>query len=163
MIASLISLAAAALLTAADQIIKFFVERDLQPVMSKDFINGFVGWHYVRNTGAAFGSFSHSTVLLSAFTGIVLAAGIAAVLLRKIKSKYCLVCASMIIAGGLGNLIDRIFRGYVVDFIEVQFMDFAVFNFADILVTVGAFMIIGYLIYDIFRERLSKKTGDGNG
>lgn len=163
MTASLISLAAVALLTAADQLIKFFIERDLQPVISVDFINGFIGWHYVRNTGAAFGSFSNSTTLLSVFTGIVILAGIIAVLSGKIKSRYCLVCATLVIAGGLGNLIDRIFRGYVVDFIEVQFTDFAVFNFADILVTVGAFMLIGYLIYDTVKERSRKKQGENNG
>ena len=163
MTASLISFAAAVILTAADQLIKLFVERNLQPVMSAEFINGFIGWHYVRNTGAAFGSFSDSTVLLSVFTGIVIAAGIAAIFMGKIKSGYCLVCATMIIAGGTGNLIDRIIRGYVVDFIVVQFMDFAVFNFADILVTVGAFMLIGYLIYDTVKERKTKKHGESNG
>lgn len=163
MTASLISLAAAAVLTAADQLIKFIVERDLQPVRSAEFINGFIGWHYVRNTGAAFGSFSQSTTLLSVFTGIVLAAGIVLIISGKLKSKYYLFCATLILAGGLGNLIDRIFRGYVVDFIEVQFTDFAVFNFADILVTVGAFMLIGYLIYDTFRERSQKKKGENNG
>lgn len=163
MTASLISLAAVAILTVVDQLIKYVIERDLQPILSAEFINGFIGWRYVRNTGAAFGSFSQSTTLLSVFTGIVLLAGIVYILSGKLKSKYCLVCATLIISGGLGNLIDRIFRGYVVDFIEVQFMDFAVFNFADILVTVGAFMLIGYLIYDIFRERSGKKKGDGNG
>lgn len=163
MAASFISLAAVIILTAADQLIKFFVERDLRPVMSVDFINGFIGWHYVQNTGAAFGSFSNNTVLLSVFTGVVIAAGIIIILMGKIKSKYCLVCAVMVIAGGLGNLIDRIFRGYVVDFIEVQFTDFAVFNFADMLVTVGAFMLIGYLIYDSVKERKTKKHGENNG
>lgn len=157
MAASLVSLAAIALLTAADQIIKLFIERDLQPIGSAEFINGFIGWRYVRNTGAAFGSFSQSTTLLSIFTGIVLLAGIVYVLSGKIKSKFCLVCATLIIAGGTGNLIDRIFRGYVVDFIEVQFTDFAVFNFADILVTVGAFMLIGYLIYESVKEHSQKK------
>ena len=64
----------------------------------------------------------------------------------------------MVISGGLGNLIDRVLKGYVVDFIEVQFTDFAVFNFADILVTVGAIAIMFYVIVDMFRER--KKTGE---
>ena len=64
----------------------------------------------------------------------------------------------MVISGGLGNLIDRVLKGYVVDFIEVQFTDFAVFNFADILVTVGAIAIMIYVIVDMFRER--KKTGE---
>ena len=156
-------MAAVVLLTAADQLIKFIVERDLQPVMSADFIKGFIGWQYVRNTGAAFGSFEQSTTLLSVFTGVVLLAGIVLILSGKLKSKYYLVCATLIVAGGLGNLIDRIVRGYVVDFIEVQFTNFAVFNFADILVTVGAFMLIGYLIYDTFKERSGKKTGEEDG
>lgn len=163
MIASIISMAAVAVLTAADQLIKLAVERGLQPIGSKSFIDGFIGWRYVRNTGAAFGSFSNSTVLLSVFTAIVLIALIVYVFSGKIKSKFCLVTVTMIIAGGAGNLIDRIFRGYVVDFIEVQFTDFAVFNFADILVTCGAFMLIGYLIYDTVKDYRAKKAGNGNG
>ena len=163
MITSIISLAAVIILTAADQLIKLAVERNLQPIGELGFIDGFLGWHYVRNTGAAFGAFSNSTTVLSVFTGIVIAGLIIYVFSGKIKSKFCLVTVTMIIAGGLGNLLDRIFRGYVVDFIEVQFTDFAVFNFADILVTCGAFMLIGYLIYDTAKEFKSKKAGDSNG
>ena len=161
--ASLISIIAIAGLTAIDQVIKFFVERDLQPVGEKAFIEGFIGWQYVRNTGAAFGSFSNSTMFLTVFTAIILLVGIAALLMGKIRNKFYRVCAVIIIAGGLGNLIDRIFRGFVVDYIEVQFMDFAVFNFADILVTCGAFMIMGYTVYDIIKEQKAKKAGDKNG
>lgn len=156
----IISLISIAVLTAADQVIKLFVERYLAPVGTKEFINGFIGWNYVRNTGAAFGSFSDNTVLLSVVTGAVLLAGIILIAMKKIKSKFCLVCAVMIISGGLGNLIDRVLKGYVVDFIDLQFMDFAVFNFADILVTVGAFALMFYVIADIFRDR--KKSGEKN-
>lgn len=162
MLSTIISLSAVVLLTVVDQLIKLAVENNLQPVSSLSFIEGFIGWRYVRNTGAAFGSFSDSTTLLSVFTGIIIIVGIALIIKGKIKSKYYLTCATMIIAGGLGNLVDRIFRGYVVDFIEVQFTDFAVFNFADILVTVGAFMLIGYLIFDTVRDFTAKK-GDKNG
>lgn len=91
-------------------------------------------------------------------TGIVILAGIVLIATKKIKSKFYLTCAVMVISGGLGNLIDRVLKGYVVDFIEVQFTDFAVFNFADILVTVGAIAIMIYVIVDMFRER--KKTGE---
>lgn len=147
-----IPLAAIALLTATDQIIKYFVQQFLQPVGEIPFIDGIIGWRYLRNTGAAFGSFSDFTIPLSIFTGIVLAVGLYLIIAKKIKSKFYLVCAVMIISGGLGNLIDRIFRHYVVDYIEVRFMNFAVFNFADILVTVGAIMLIVYLIVDIFRD-----------
>lgn len=160
---SLISIIVIAALTAVDQIIKFFVERDLQPVGEKAFIDGFIGWQYVRNTGAAFGSFSNSTMILTIFTAILLIAGTAALLMGKIKNTFYRVCAVIIIAGGLGNLIDRIFRGFVVDYIEVQFMNFAIFNFADILVTCGAFMIMGYTVYDIIKEQKAKKAGGKDG
>ena len=156
----IISLISIAVLTAADQVIKFFVERFLAPVGTAEFINGFIGWNYVRNTGAAFGSFSNNTVLLSVVTGAVLLAGIVLIAMKKVKSKFCLVCAVMIISGGLGNLIDRVLKGYVVDFIDLQFMNFAVFNFADILVTVGAFALMFYVIADIFRDR--KNSGEKN-
>lgn len=156
----IISLISIAVLTAADQVIKLFVERFLAPVGTAEFINGFIGWNYVRNTGAAFGSFSDNTVLLSVVTGTVLLAGIVLIAMKKVKSKFCLVCAVMIISGGLGNLIDRVLKGYVVDFIDLQFMNFAVFNFADILVTVGAFALMFYVIADIFRDR--KKSGEKN-
>lgn len=161
--AKIISMVAIAVLTAVDQLIKFFVERELQPVGKMSFIDGFIGWEYVRNTGAAFGAFSSNTKLLSVFTGIVIVAGIAVLLMGKIKSKFCQVCAVLIVAGGLGNLIDRVLLGYVIDYIEVQFVDFAVFNFADILVTCGSFMLMGYMIYDIFREKKQAKAGDKNG
>lgn len=154
----LISFISIAVLTAADQLIKLVVERNLQPIGTAEFINGFIGWNYVRNTGAAFGSFSQSTTLLTVVTGAVILAGIILIATKKIKSKFYLTCAVLIISGGLGNLIDRIFRGYVVDFIDVQFADFAVFNFADILVTVGSIALMIYVIVDIFRDR--KKSGE---
>ncbi len=149
----LISFISIAVLTATDHVIKFIVERYLQPVGTAEFINGFIGWSYVRNTGAAFGSFSESTTLLSVVTGVVLLIGIILIVTKKIKSRFCLTCAVMIISGGLGNLIDRIVKGYVVDFIDVQFADFAVFNFADILVTVGSIALMVYVTVDIFKDR----------
>lgn len=154
----LISFISIAVLTAADQLIKLAVERNLQPIGTAEFINGFIGWNYVRNTGAAFGSFSQSTTLLTVVTGAVILAGIILIATKKIRSKFYLTCAVLIISGGLGNLIDRIFRGYVIDFIDVQFTDFAVFNFADILVTVGSIALMIYVIVDIFRDR--KKSGE---
>ena len=158
--AALISLSAIAVLTAADQIIKYFVLLYLKPVGSVSVINGFLEWNYVENTGAAFGSFSGNTALLSVITAVIIIAGIAAIILKKINNKFLLVTATVIIAGGLGNLIDRIFRGYVVDFIKVLFIDFPVFNFADILVTCGSFMLIIYLIIDIYKDSRKKSKGD---
>ena len=66
------------------------------------------------------------------------------------------IAAILILSGGAGNLIDRVFRGFVVDYIEPLFINFAVFNFADILVCVGAAVLIVYLLYDMFRD--AKRT-----
>lgn len=158
--AGIVGLIITAVLVSADQLLKIFVDSDLKSLGEKSFIDGFIGWKYLENTGAAFGSFSDNTTLLSIVTGIVLLIGITAIALNKIKSKSYLVCAVMIVSGGLGNLIDRIFRGYVIDYIEVQFMNFAVFNFADILVTVGSVMLMIFLIADIIKD---KKKGEKNG
>ena len=59
---------------------------------------------------------------------------------------------------GIGNLIDRVFRGFVVDYIETLFIEFAIFNFADILVTCSAVVLIVWMIYDVYRD--SKKEKD---
>ena len=82
--------------------------------------------------------------------------------LRKNPPKHSLekISICLIAGGALGNFADRIFRGYVVDFIKVLFIDFPVFNFADILVTCGSFMLIIYLIIDIYKDSRKKRKGD---
>ena len=155
---AVISILSIVLLTALDQIIKYFVELNLKPVQSISVLNNVLEWDYVQNTGAAFGAFSEKTTLLSVITGIIIIIGIAALVAKKIKNKYLAVTAVMIIAGGLGNLVDRIWRGYVVDYIRVLFIDFPVFNFADILVTCGAAMLMIYLLWDINNDRKKKKA-----
>lgn len=156
--AAAVSILSIICLTAADQIIKYFAETGLSATGEIVVIDKLLSWDYTQNTGAAFGSFSQSTTLLSVVTGVVILAGIIAIIMKKIKGKYLLTVSVMIIAGGLGNLVDRISKGYVVDFIKVLFIDFPVFNFADILVTCGAFMLIGYLIWDTYRENNNKKS-----
>ena len=154
----IISLLSIAALTFADQIIKHIAETKLVPVGEITVIDKFLSWDYVQNTGAAFGSFSENTAVLSVITGVVILAGIIAVITKKINGKFLLTVSVMIIAGGLGNLIDRLTKGYVVDFIKVLFIDFPVFNFADILVTCGAFMLLGYLVWDTYRDYKKKKS-----
>ena len=76
------------------------------------------------------------------------------------ESKFLNICLVLIFAGGLGNLIDRIAYGYVIDFIEPLFIHFPVFNFADCCITVGAFMLIGYEIYEMIKEHKKKAETD---
>lgn len=146
------------LLVALDQIIKLLVLNYLEPIGSVPVIDGFIRLNYAENTGAAFGSFSGYTELLSVFTFVAIVIGTLALMFKKIKFGVEYVCVALIIAGGLGNLIDRVFRGFVVDYIEPLFIDFAIFNFADILVTCSAVVLIAWLIYDIYRD--SKKEKD---
>lgn len=158
----LITLIIIAALIAVDQVIKLVVLEHLAPVGSITLIEKFLSLTYVENTGAAFGSFSAHTTLLSVFTALVLIVGLIYLLSGKVNSKIAYACLTVIIAGGISNLLDRIFRGFVVDYIEPLFVNFAVFNFADILVTCGAGVLIIYLIYDMVKGSDGKNRGKEN-
>lgn len=151
-----ITVLSAVLLVTVDQLIKLLVIARLKPIGSLGVIDGFFRLNYVENTGAAFGSFSSHTALLSAVTFLAVVAGLVYLLSGKLKFGFEYVCILAVLSGGLGNLIDRVFRGYVIDYIEPLFIDFAVFNFADILVTCGAVLLILWLIKDIVKD--SKKS-----
>ena len=139
-------------LVAIDQIIKLLVLEHLKPIGSLTLIDGFIQLNYAENTGAAFGSFSGKTTFLSVFTLVIITFGLVYLLVKKRKVDVEYVCISLIISGGLGNLIDRVFRGFVVDYIEPLFVDFAIFNFADILVTCSCIVLVIWLIYEIYRD-----------
>ncbi len=141
------------LIAVADQLIKLAVlDSSLVSGGIVTVIGNFLQFRYVENTGAAFSLFEDKTVLLSVFSALVMAVGFYLLIARKFKSKVLVASVVMIMGGGLGNLIDRVFRHFVVDYIEVLFIDFPVFNFADCFITVGEFVLIGYLLWDIFRD-----------
>lgn len=149
-----------AVLVSLDQLIKYFAVQFLEPIGSYPVFDRILQFSYVENTGAAFGSFSKYTVLLSVFTGIVLFCGLVYLLSGKCKDKIVYITGVMIFSGGLGNLIDRVCRGFAVDYIEPLFINFAVFNFADMLVCVGAGILIVWLIYGMCKDmRRSKAEG----
>lgn len=152
-----ITILSIAVLVVIDQLIKLLVLEYLQPIGSLPLIDGIIQLRYAENTGAAFGSFSGHTTALSVFTFMAILVGIIFLLSKKIKFGVEYVCITLVIAGGAGNLIDRVFRGFVVDYIEPLFIDFAVFNFADILVTCSAILLIIWTIYDIYREHKAEK------
>ncbi len=146
-----------AVLVLLDQIIKLLVIKYLEPIGNLPLTDGFIQLNYAENTGAAFGSFSGYTWILSAFTLIVIVAGLVYILMGKLKFGVEYVCITLMLAGGLGNLVDRIFRGFVVDYIEPLFIDFAIFNFADILVTCSAVVLIIWMIYKIIKDCKKEK------
>lgn len=146
-----------AVLVSLDQIIKLLVIKYLEPIGSLPLIDGFIQLNYAENTGAAFGSFSGYTEILSVLTLAAIVAGLVYILRGKVKFGIEYVCITLILAGGLGNLIDRISRGFVVDYIEPLFIDFAIFNFADILVTCSAIVWIIWIIYGVIKDAKKEK------
>lgn len=150
-------------LVGIDQLIKFLVINYLKPVQYIDIIDGILRFRYVENTGAIFGSFSTHTVVLTVFSIILLGFTIFFLITNKNKNKLVNICLLLMISGGIGNIIDRIRLHYVVDFIEPLFVNFAVFNFADCLITVGAFALIIYLIYDLVKDSKKSKETDSEG
>jgi len=151
-----------AALVGIDQLTKYLAQSNL-PGRSITVIKGVIEFTYVRNTGAAFGSFSGNTFVLTVLTGAVIAAGLVLLFLGKFKGKLPCMCAVMILAGGIGNLIDRIANKYVIDFINAVFIDFPVFNFADILVTCGVIIALIYMIYDLVRDYKNNKNRSADG
>ena len=147
-------------LVAIDQIIKYFVELNLKPVSVRPFIPGFIQLHYHRNDGAMMG-FLDGKITTVTILAVICMIGIVILMFTDIiKTKLDYVCIVMIATGGIGNIIDRVCRGYVVDYIEYLFVDFYIFNFADCLITVGAFLMIFYQIYLMIKENKAKKGQD---
>ncbi len=155
-----ISLAVIAFLIAVDRLTKYIAVSTVKIDGPSEFLFGLFQFRYVENTGAAFSSFSDKTEILTVATVIILIFCLALLFSRRLKPLFVNICLLLVIAGGTGNVIDRIAYGFVVDFIEPLFIDFAVFNFADCCITVGAFMLIGYEIYELIKERKNAKKND---
>ena len=145
---------------AADQTVKALVRASIPLYGSAELIPGVMDLTYVRNTGMAFSLFSRHTwvlTVLSAVISLVLIAGLVKGFFRHPLGRSLL---SLVIAGALGNLIDRAVFGYVTDMFRTLFIAFAVFNIADICITVGGILLALYLLF--FYERLEgKSTADG--
>jgi signal peptidase II len=111
-------------------------------------INNFLKFVYIRNTGAAFGMLSNNTILLILVTIVLLFYLVKEIL--NSKANINLFAYTLIISGAIGNLIDRVFRGYVVDFISFTLFgrEMAIFNVADIYITFGVILFI----FSIFKE-----------
>lgn len=145
------------ILLAEDIFTKSLVVKILKPVGEINVIDGFFYFTYVENRGMAFGMLKGARWFFIAATVIVL--GLIFyyfVRCRRIHSPLILRVAAVLIgSGALGNLIDRIRLGYVVDFLRFEFFghSFAVFNFADILVCCGTGLLCFYLLFLEGRKR----------
>jgi signal peptidase II len=151
-------------LIAADQISKVYIKAithsSSEDSLSFIKIGGrrIIDITYCENTGAAFSIFSGKKIFLIGLTGLLMVFCLWYWL--KIKDKRQIFSLTLIIAGGIGNLIDRIFRGYVVDFFEVKPFTFGIFNVADCFVVVGVCLFVLFTIIDEVREFKNRNSGE---
>lgn len=134
------------LIVIADQLVKWVIASNAalgEIVLS---LPGF-DIMYVKNTGAAFSILSDKVPFLAIISIVFCVAAV--VYWIKKKPQHPLLCTSLVLlfSGALANALDRIFRGYVVDFISATFVDFPVFNIADIAITIGAVLLVIYVIF----------------
>ena len=141
-------------LVILDQITKWQALTKLKPIKNTVVIKGFLDFTFVENRGAAFGILSGRRVFFILLT-VVVAIGIlySFYKLPKTKEYNWLKCGLvLVLSGAIGNVIDRAVRGYVVDFLEVTFIKWPVFNLADIYVVVGACFILFFSLFVIKEE-----------
>lgn len=154
----MIALVTAVLLVAFDQVSKLLCDIWLKSRQSIAIIPEVLNFTYVENRGAAFGMLTEHRWIFMVLSVIVIA--VIAVLIVKFRKSHRLLCVSLglLLGGGVGNMIDRIRLGYVIDFIDFRVFDFWkwVFNIADCGVTVGCALLIIYLLF--FDGKNSVKT-----
>lgn len=137
-------------LIALDQLTKYIAVTNLQPIHKVVLINGFFNLTYIENRGAAFGAMQGARwffVILAAV--VIIAGGIYYARMPKTQKTLLLRISMLLIGGGtIGNVIDRLFRTYVVDFLDFIIFgyDFPVFNLADIFIVVGTGLLMIYIL-----------------
>lgn len=151
------SISVIAVLVAVDQLIKHIVDLYLKPIGSVPVIKSILQFSYYENDGAMMGMMSGKTITMTVLAIVCLGVITFVIFSGKVRFGIDYCCIVLMMSGGLGNIIDRIFRGYVIDYIEVLFVDFYIFNFADCLVTCAAAVMIGNQIYEILKEHKVKK------
>lgn len=132
---------------------KYIVRNDVRFIKGVPLIPNLLSLIYVKNEGAAFSMLSGYRIALIIISSLAIILGIYAITRLYRNNKIIILAVSMVIAGGIGNLIDRIFFGFVTDMISLSFFP-PVFNVADISVTLGCIILIIYIIaFDSSNER----------
>ena len=141
-----ISLVIAGLVVFLDQLIKYFVVQYLPQAGTVTAVPYILDLTYVENRGVAFGMFKDMRLIFVVFTAIIILVLLYIIIFKGIKSKLFLISSALIIGGGIGNLIDRVFLGYVIDYLQLSFFS-PVCNFADYAITVGTVLLVIYLLF----------------
>ncbi len=147
---------------ALDQISKLLIVRFLEQGESIPLWEDVLHITYVKNPGAAFGMLSDNRWVFMTVSTVAIIAVLFYLIKFRPTDKLLVISLSMIVGGGIGNMIDRILLKYVIDFIDFRLINFAVFNVADSFVTVGAGILILYLILDTIRDYRKTKAAKAN-
>ena len=148
------------ILVIADQVVKFWVRANIPLGESIPFLPHIMDLTYTQNTGAAFSILREHTWLLTLLSAVLVVIVALLVARRFITGRLGLVAANLVLAGGIGNLIDRVALGYVTDMFQTTFMDFAVFNVADSCLTIGVVLLVIYVLFCY--DKLHKKEAAGD-
>jgi len=159
--AYILAIVCSALILIADQVSKFFIVENFQLGESETIIDGLLNFTYIHNRGAAFGILQNQTWIFLGITVLVMVICIGMLVKKTYDSKLMFWAILVILAGGTGNMLDRIFRGgNVVDFLEFDFIKFPIFNIADCSVVIGASLIILYFMIDFIGDVKGKKSSE---
>lgn len=163
MISYALALLGGVLLLCADQLTKYYVSVNFALGESREFLSGFIDLVYIHNRGGAWGMLYGKTYILLPLTLAIMIICIVFYIKYGKKSRLLLWAISLVMSGGIGNMIDRVFRGgNVVDFLHFEFFpSFPVFNVADCAIVVGAGLLILYFILDAVKEERLKKENNG--
>lgn len=162
MISYILALVFGALVLVADQYTKFFIISNFELGQNTKFINGIIDIVYIHNRGGAWGILEGHTWWLLAFTLVIMIVCAALMFKLGAKNKLIFWSISLILFGGIGNLIDRVFRdGNVIDFLHFEFFpQFPVFNVADCAIVVGVSLLMAYFIFDTIKEFREKSLNN---
>ena len=127
-------------LVSLDQYLKYFISSNFSKIINKNFI--FFNIEFVKNYGAAFNIFSGSRIFLSSISIISSLLLIYLIFFKRKDQRINNYGLVLILSGSIGNGFDRIINGYVIDFINLNFVKFPVFNIADIVINIGFFILL---------------------
>ncbi|MBR6543175.1 MAG: signal peptidase II [Anaerotignum sp.] len=161
---NILPIIAVVVLILLDQGTKFWALARLKPIHNMTLVEGFMDLTFVENRGVAFGMFSGQRWFILLLTGVIAVGLIWFYMTMPKKKEYFPLRVSLVLvlSGAIGNIIDRLFRGYVVDFFEFTFFEWPVFNVADIYVVVGVILLALMVMFVVKDEdlELKKKKGE---
>ena len=150
----------AVLLVLADQAVKFAVRANIELGGSAPFIPHIMELTYVQNTGAAFSILRQHTWLLTLISAVVVVVMCYLIVNGFFKNTLGRWSAMLVLAGGMGNLIDRAVFGFVTDMFQTTFMDFPIFNVADCCITMGVPLLFLYVLLYVGKDEKKEDEAD---